>query len=151
MHCQLRVVPTNERTLHLDVTQGYTPRRRKIPRTIQVRPRSISHSRWAVKPSFTGSTFSSLRFWAKVHPCSPAHCISFTDKHPFLSFIRVCAGSHIAISSLWLAIATMLSTFEFSQAIDKAGMPIEAEIKYETGLISYVWLVARRGFSFLMT
>ena len=27
----------------------------------------------------------------------------------------------------------MLSTFEFSQAIDKDGMPIEAEINYETG------------------
>ena len=58
-----------------------------------------------------------------------------TDKHQFLSIIRVCAGSNIAISSLWLIIATMLSTFEFSQAVDKDGMPIEAEIKYETGLI----------------
>ena len=56
-----------------------------------------------------------------------------TDKYPFLFVLRVCAGSHIAISSLWLAIATMLSTFEFSQAIDKDGMPIEAEINYETG------------------
>jgi len=58
-----------------------------------------------------------------------------TDKYPFLFVFRVCAGSNIAISSLWLIIATMLSTFEFSQAIDKDGMPIEAEIKYETGLI----------------
>jgi len=58
-----------------------------------------------------------------------------TDKYPFLFILRVCAGSNIAISSLWLIIATMLSTFEFSQAVDKDGMPIEAEIKYETGLI----------------
>jgi len=47
----------------------------------------------------------------------------------------MCAGSHIAVSSVWLIIATMLSTFEISQAVGEDGIPIKAEIKYESGVV----------------
>jgi len=48
---------------------------------------------------------------------------------------RICPGSHIAISTLWLAAATILSTFQISKALDENGMPIEAEVKYRAGTI----------------
>jgi len=57
------------------------------------------------------------------------------NKHSLSSATRICAGSHIAASSLWLTIATVLSTLEISQAVDKDGIPIEAELKYEAGSV----------------
>jgi len=48
---------------------------------------------------------------------------------------RICPGRHIALSTLWLTTASVLSTFRISKALDEEGYPIEAEIKYRPGLI----------------
>jgi len=47
----------------------------------------------------------------------------------------------------------MLSTFEISKAVDKDGMLIEVDIKYDSGLIQYVFplgLSLNFGFRFLI-
>jgi len=47
----------------------------------------------------------------------------------------------------------MLSTFEISKAVDKDGMLIEVDIKYDSGLIQYVFSLGLSlivGFRFLI-
>ncbi|KAF8960427.1 cytochrome P450 [Flammula alnicola] len=48
---------------------------------------------------------------------------------------RVCPGSHIAMSLLWMTAASILSTFNISKALDENGVPVEPSVKYQSGLI----------------
>ncbi|KAF9479499.1 cytochrome P450 [Pholiota conissans] len=50
---------------------------------------------------------------------------------------RICPGSHIATSVLWLTAASILSTFNISKAVDENGMPIEPNVEYKSGLICH--------------
>ncbi|KAF8872236.1 cytochrome P450 [Infundibulicybe gibba] len=50
---------------------------------------------------------------------------------------RVCAGRHLASSSVWLAIASALATLNIAKAKDSQGNDIEIEDKY-TGAIPYL-------------
>ncbi|KDR69223.1 hypothetical protein GALMADRAFT_925136 [Galerina marginata CBS 339.88] len=48
---------------------------------------------------------------------------------------RVCPGSDLALSFLWLMVATILATFEVSKAVDDEGRPIEPSVQYQSGLV----------------
>ena len=48
---------------------------------------------------------------------------------------RLCPGYHIAFSTLWLTVATILATFNLSKAMDKDGRVIEPSREYHSGLI----------------
>ena len=48
---------------------------------------------------------------------------------------RLCPGAHIAISTLWLTAASVLSTFNLSKSVDKDGRVIEPSREYHVGLI----------------
>ncbi|CAA7268651.1 unnamed protein product [Cyclocybe aegerita] len=50
---------------------------------------------------------------------------------------RMCPGSHIGMSVIWLTTATILATLKISQAVDENGMPIEHKIEYLPGLICH--------------
>ncbi|EIW55755.1 cytochrome P450 [Trametes versicolor FP-101664 SS1] len=43
---------------------------------------------------------------------------------------RRCPGTHLADSTLWIAIACMLATLDFGKAIDASGEPIEPQPEY---------------------
>lgn len=43
---------------------------------------------------------------------------------------RRCPGTHLADSTLWIAIACMLATLDFDKAIDASGEPIEPQPEY---------------------
>ncbi|KAF9554678.1 cytochrome P450 [Agrocybe pediades] len=49
---------------------------------------------------------------------------------------RVCPGSHVALSFLWLTAATILSTFDISAGVDEQGQTIEPHVEYHTGVVS---------------
>ena len=49
--------------------------------------------------------------------------------------VRICPGRHLADASLFLTIATILSLFEITNAIDKTGLPIVPVPNYKAGVI----------------
>jgi len=50
---------------------------------------------------------------------------------------RICPGSHVAISAIWLTVATILATFDISKAVDDNGAPIVPSIQYKSALICH--------------
>lgn len=55
---------------------------------------------------------------------------------------RICPGRHIAISSLYLSIASILSVFRIEKAIDDHGNVIEPSKEYISALILCVFFAA---------
>ncbi|KAJ7935934.1 cytochrome P450, partial [Mycena leptocephala] len=49
---------------------------------------------------------------------------------------RVCPGRHMAASSLWIAVASILSTLNINKAVDKNGNVVEPSYEYFSGLVS---------------
>ncbi|KAK1230783.1 hypothetical protein PQX77_006117 [Marasmius sp. AFHP31] len=49
---------------------------------------------------------------------------------------RICPGRHMAYSSMWITIASVLKMFRISKAIDANGNIIEPTYKYRTGLVT---------------
>ncbi|KAJ7584750.1 cytochrome P450 [Mycena floridula] len=47
---------------------------------------------------------------------------------------RICPGRHMAYSSVWIAIASLLSVFEISKATDGDGNPVEPSYEYVSSL-----------------
>ena len=43
---------------------------------------------------------------------------------------RFCPGNHIAISTIWIAAASILTTFNISKCVDKDGRAIEPSCEY---------------------
>jgi len=55
---------------------------------------------------------------------------------------RICPGSQIAMTTLWLTTAMTLATMNITKALDQNGQPIEARVEYSSGAIrsvSYVY------------
>ncbi len=46
----------------------------------------------------------------------------------------ICPGRHLAWSSLWLTVASMLATMNIMKAVDENGVVIEASGEYESAL-----------------
>ncbi|KAJ7229361.1 cytochrome P450, partial [Mycena rebaudengoi] len=49
---------------------------------------------------------------------------------------RVCPGRHIAMSSMWITIASILSTFDITKAVGDDGNMIEPTYEFDTGIAS---------------
>ncbi|KAJ7486711.1 cytochrome P450, partial [Mycena latifolia] len=49
---------------------------------------------------------------------------------------RICPAHHMATSSVWITIASILATFEITKAIGDDGHVIEPSFKYDSGLVS---------------
>ncbi|CAA7264563.1 unnamed protein product [Cyclocybe aegerita] len=49
---------------------------------------------------------------------------------------RVCVGRHVASSTLWLMMASVLATFDIMKAKDDLGNEVEVNTEYTDGLIS---------------
>ncbi|KAH9911775.1 cytochrome P450 [Epithele typhae] len=49
---------------------------------------------------------------------------------------RICPGRHLALSSTWIGIASVLATFDLQKGVDADGNVIEPEVKYTSGLVS---------------
>ncbi|PPQ92712.1 hypothetical protein CVT25_014019 [Psilocybe cyanescens] len=52
---------------------------------------------------------------------------------------RTCPGRYLALNSAWIAVASILSTYNVSKAIDNEGNVIEPLIEYEDGLVRYAY------------
>ncbi|KAF8886815.1 cytochrome P450 [Infundibulicybe gibba] len=64
--------------------------------------------------------------------------LSKNDSTPTFGFgRRVCAGRHLADSSVWLTIASVLATMDIAKAKDSQGNDIEIEGKYAGMVISH--------------
>ncbi|KAH9834604.1 cytochrome P450 [Rhodofomes roseus] len=50
---------------------------------------------------------------------------------------RICPGRYLACSSLWISIASILSSLEIYKPLDDQGNPIEPSGDYTTGLVTY--------------
>ncbi|KAF8183195.1 cytochrome P450 [Pholiota molesta] len=50
---------------------------------------------------------------------------------------RICPGRHLASASVWLAIATILATFDIGKAKDASEKELPLDVKYTDGLVSY--------------
>lgn len=51
---------------------------------------------------------------------------------------RICPGRHLACASIWIGIASVLSTFNLVKPLDENGNVIEPQGDYTSGLVSYV-------------
>ncbi|KAJ7119924.1 cytochrome P450 [Mycena crocata] len=49
---------------------------------------------------------------------------------------RLCPGRHMATASLWIAVASILATFEINKAIDEHGRVIEPTNSFDSGIIN---------------
>jgi len=49
---------------------------------------------------------------------------------------RVCPGRHLASSSVWITVASMLATFNIEKAVDEEGKIVEPSYEYFPGVIS---------------
>ncbi|KAJ7234222.1 cytochrome P450-like protein [Mycena rebaudengoi] len=49
---------------------------------------------------------------------------------------RVCPGRHMAMSSMWITIASILSTFDITKAVGDDGNVIEPTYEFDTGIAS---------------
>ncbi|TFK41265.1 cytochrome P450 [Crucibulum laeve] len=50
---------------------------------------------------------------------------------------RICPGRHLAVNSAWIAIASILSTFEIRKPVDATGKEVDIPIEYTDGLVSH--------------
>ncbi|KAJ3752562.1 cytochrome P450 [Lentinula raphanica] len=48
---------------------------------------------------------------------------------------RICPGKHMALSAMWIAIASILSVFEISKAVDENGQVIEPSMKFKSTML----------------
>lgn len=48
---------------------------------------------------------------------------------------RICPGRHLAINSVWMAVVSVLATFNFSKAKDAQGNEITVEPLFRDGLL----------------
>jgi len=55
---------------------------------------------------------------------------------PLLFTCRICPGSHVALSMLWLWAASFLATYSISPAVDEEGASVEPSIEYESSSIT---------------
>lgn len=51
---------------------------------------------------------------------------------------RLCPGRHLALSSVWIVVATVLATFHIAKAKDEYGKEIDVSGDYTDGLVRYV-------------
>jgi cytochrome P450 len=56
------------------------------------------------------------------------------DIHNF----RLCPGRHMALSSIWITVASIVATFNIAKAVDEQGKVIEPSYEYLSGLIRSV-------------
>ncbi|KAJ7279712.1 cytochrome P450 [Mycena rebaudengoi] len=49
---------------------------------------------------------------------------------------RLCPGRHMALSSIWITVASILATFDIFKAVDEEGRVIEPSYEYLSGIIS---------------
>ncbi|KAE9402144.1 cytochrome P450 [Gymnopus androsaceus JB14] len=50
---------------------------------------------------------------------------------------RACPGKHLALNSIWIAVISILATFDISKPVDKNGQEIEPEVVYLPGAASH--------------
>jgi len=50
---------------------------------------------------------------------------------------RMCPGRFLAFDSLWLSIASVLSVYDISKAVDETGSPIEPDLEYTSSILSH--------------
>ncbi|KAF8910208.1 hypothetical protein CPB84DRAFT_1764930 [Gymnopilus junonius] len=50
---------------------------------------------------------------------------------------RICPGSHVAISMLWLWAASFLATFSVSKAVDEDFTALEASVEYQSSIVTF--------------
>lgn len=53
---------------------------------------------------------------------------------PFGFGRRICVGKHLAQASVWIALATLISTMDISNPLGPDGKEVEPEVKFSTGL-----------------
>lgn len=58
------------------------------------------------------------------------------------TFGRICPGRHFAFNSAWIAIASILSTYNVSKSVDQNGNLVEIPFEYTDGLVMYVIFMA---------
>lgn len=61
-------------------------------------------------------------------------------KGPFGFGRRICVGRHLALASVWIVLATLISTVDISKAVDSNGEEIEPVVGFTTGLSRYDYL-----------
>jgi hypothetical protein len=64
---------------------------------------------------------------------TPTNVCSLKTNEP-----RSCPGQYVADASVWIVLATMLSTLKICKAKDENGQEIIPEVKFEVGLTAYV-------------
>ncbi|SJL18723.1 uncharacterized protein ARMOST_22322 [Armillaria ostoyae] len=48
---------------------------------------------------------------------------------------HICPGQYLALDTVWIAIASMMSTLSFSKAVDSEGQDIEPSESYTSGFV----------------
>lgn len=51
--------------------------------------------------------------------------------------IRICPGRHLALNSAWLAVVSILATYDIGKAVDDHGNAVEPRVEFTDGLVRY--------------
>ncbi|KAF7373048.1 Cytochrome P450 [Mycena sanguinolenta] len=83
--------------------------------------------------------------WRNVTPIAVPHYLAVDDEYQairdpetvaFGFGRRICPGRHMATASLWIVVASILSTFNIDKAIGEDGREIEPTSEYSPGILS---------------
>ena len=55
-----------------------------------------------------------------------------------ISVVSACAGKSMALDTIWIAIASVLSVYNITKAVDDRGNVITPQIKLKPGTVRYV-------------
>ena len=55
-----------------------------------------------------------------------------------VTLCRRCPGVHLATTSLWFVIASILATFDIKKPLDGNGVPIEPNVSFDNSIFRYV-------------
>ncbi|TGO18245.1 hypothetical protein BTUL_0011g00510 [Botrytis tulipae] len=72
-------------------------------------------------------------------------------KGPFGFGRRICVGRHLALASVWIVLATLISTVDISKAVDGNGEDVEPVVGFTTGLSRYEVLFFLAFFTFKLS
>ena len=64
-----------------------------------------------------------------------------------LTWDRICPGRYLAQSTMWLVIASILTTFDICKPVDAGGEEFDPPIEFETTLTRSIYLQSRTRFA----
>lgn len=123
--------------------QGNVTRRKDIHGSIYFQSRPLhSTCRWTTRP-WCDKTSGWFWFWPAVRKLRHKYMLKGCSSMSILPRRRACPGKHMALSATWIAVASILSVFNISKALDADGDIIEPSMEYDSSTLQKWGIITR--------